>query len=73
MTADEFIKREMTLYGEDEIWSLIDKGYVPKLTDHGWRWNLVVDTGENLCYNGSLGSRRTPVRSGIRTRDRIGV
>jgi len=74
LTADEFIKREMRIYGEIEIWDLIDKGYVPYLTDRGWRWvlasrdnlaKLEVDNVADFCYSGGVDSSAYSRSSGI--------
>ena len=46
MTQTEFINREIAVWGEDEIFSLIDRGYTPvELTDTmtgsvKWVWLL---------------------------------
>lgn len=59
-TEDEFIKAEMTLWGEDYIFDLIERGYTPKLTNLGWRWfysSGQVDTAADLCYAGGVGAR----------------
>ena len=37
--ANEFIKREIAVWGEDEIDYLIESGYVPvKLSNGKWSW-----------------------------------
>lgn len=39
ITADEFIKREIVVWGEDFINDLLDRGYEPTLLSDG-RWVL---------------------------------
>lgn len=59
MTQDEFIKREMSIWGEDYIFDLLERGYEPKLTSAGYKWfytNPAVDTAQRLCYAGSVGA-----------------
>jgi hypothetical protein len=39
MTVDQFIAKEIAVWGEDYIFSLIDSGYTPVLTDDGnYKW-----------------------------------
>jgi hypothetical protein len=44
-TADEFVKSEIFVWGEDYIFDLIDKGYVPTLLEENgslkWTWRLM--------------------------------
>lgn len=66
ITENEFIRREIAIWGEDEIFDLIESGYVPVLTNRGYKWLLDsdrVDTAENLCYVSGTDSLRrvTPV------------
>lgn len=44
MTREEFINREVAIWGEDYIFDLLDRGYEPKLTSEGWRWFAPVIT-----------------------------
>lgn len=39
-TKTDFFKREIAIWGEDEIYDLIERGYEPVLTDKGWYWLL---------------------------------
>lgn len=48
MTIDEFIKREIAVWGEDHVESLIDKNFVPVLLSDG-RWNWLLTTAENYA------------------------
>lgn len=53
ITANEYVKREIAIFGEDEIYDLIDKGYVPVMSDRGWKWlpsETSVDTDAGFCY-----------------------
>lgn len=69
LTEDEFLKKEIVLWGENYIFDLVDRGYTLKLTTAGWRWILpasvpvvtagmqftAVDTDSSLCYDGAVG------------------
>jgi hypothetical protein len=43
MTENEFINRELDLWGFEEVEVLFGKGFKPVLTDKGWRWLLTQD------------------------------
>jgi hypothetical protein len=47
-TENDFIKHEMSIWGEDEIYSLLDRGYVVKLTTRGYKWVIPVYSGRGL-------------------------
>jgi len=55
MTENEFIKRECSIWGEDYIFDLIERGYVPVLTDHGWKWMVTrVAQAPSMCYTSTV-------------------
>ena len=48
MELDTFINREIDLWGEDYIVSLLDQGYTPVMSDRGPKWFLPIqETSEN--------------------------
>jgi hypothetical protein len=51
-TEHQFVSREIDLWGFDHIESLASDGFVPYLTNRGWRWIQQVP----------VQSGRTPVR-----------
>lgn len=59
ITQDEYLKREIALWGEEYIFDLIDRGFTLILTSDGWKWVLPqlvrVDTERVLCYAPSVG------------------
>lgn len=39
ITADEYLRREISVWGEDYVYDLIDRGYTPvKLSNGKWSW-----------------------------------
>lgn len=65
ITLDEFVKRECALWTEEYIFDLIERGYTPILTDHGYKWlyqkpqvtqETRVALTDAVCYTGSVGS-----------------
>lgn len=52
MTETEFMRRELTLWGESYVFDLVDRGYVPTLTTQGWRWLL---TRQETPYTSTIG------------------
>jgi len=55
ITLDEFIKRECAIWSEDYIFDLIERGYFPVLTDHGWKWMVSrVAQASSVCYDGAV-------------------
>jgi len=69
MTIDEFVSREIAVWGFEEVESLFSRGYLVVLTNRGPRWiltgapNAGVDTGSAGCYSeGPAGG--TPVPAG---------
>jgi hypothetical protein len=57
MTETDFVKSEIAVWGEDYIFSLIERGYSPVLTDNGWFWLLTqitpsmgLDIRPEVCY-----------------------
>lgn len=61
MSASEFIKKEISIWGEDYIYDLIDRGFEPILITNGvtvkWTWRL---TQGNICANMVSGRRLLP-------------
>jgi hypothetical protein len=48
--ANEFILREIRIWGEDEIDYLIESGYVPvKLSNGKWSWLFDADRSAHLA------------------------
>ena len=43
-TSCEFVEAEVLRYGTDYIANLIDRGYLPRLTEHGWKWMVRQDS-----------------------------
>lgn len=45
VTANEFVKQYIAIWGEDEVDNLLDKGFVPTLVEENgslkWTWRLV--------------------------------
>lgn len=41
MTRERFIEQETTIWGYEYIFDLIDRGYLPVNTEHGWKWMIV--------------------------------
>ena len=73
MTEMEFIKKEIATWGEDEIFSLIDRGYkasclisvVDGIPQQKWSWVLTQDEScANMALSGD--SVFTPVSQGSR-------
>ena len=44
ITADEFIKREYRVWGEDYIDDLIERGYTPFYINGKWTWLVEVSS-----------------------------
>lgn len=44
ITETDFINSESRKWGEQEIESLLNKGFAPKLTTEGWKWIHVAST-----------------------------
>lgn len=48
--ANEFIKREIHVWGEDYVDDLFDKGYVPvKLSNSKWSWLLDTESVNSVA------------------------
>ena len=43
MTMQDFIEKEISVWGEDYVFDLMDRGYTPVLTDRGWYWLVTAD------------------------------
>jgi hypothetical protein len=52
MAETEFLQNEVRIWGEDTVLDLIDRGYTPTLTNHGWKWLLVRG---QTAYTSKLG------------------
>lgn len=71
MELNDFINKEIELWGEDYIVSLLDQGYMPVMSDRGPKWlapeiaTNSLDNSTELCYVGEVASppaKLTPVR-----------
>lgn len=54
MTVDNFVNKEIALWGFDEIEALFISGYEPVNTDHGWRWLAPKSTKVTNPSNSTL-------------------
>lgn len=43
ITQAEFIDKQVAIWGEDYVFDLYDRGYVPTLTSDGWKFVIVSD------------------------------
>jgi hypothetical protein len=43
MTENEFISKFTNVWGEDYVYDLIERGYAPVYTTHGWKWILLTN------------------------------
>lgn len=67
MNELEFYKNQVSVWGVDYVEDLVERGYAPKLTEHGWKWIYIpdavdfvnrgnpLDNAENSCYAGLVG------------------
>lgn len=70
MNELEFYKNQVSIWGVDYVEDLVERGYAPKLTEHGYRWlytpNPVdfinrgthgkpLDSEPSVCYSGRVG------------------
>lgn len=65
MNELDFYKNQVAIWGVDYVEDLVERGYAPKLTEHGYRWVYMpdsdtfvnrLDTGANVCYPGRVGA-----------------
>lgn len=55
ITADEFIKREYRIWGEEYIDDLIERGYTPIFINDKWTWMIQVSSA-NYAHSGTVRS-----------------
>jgi len=70
MTEQEFINKEIAIWGEDYIFNLVDRGYkaaclISRSGEMKWSWVLTQPDPHAIMRNGS-GSVFTPVSQGSR-------
>lgn len=58
-TREDFIKHEISIWGEDYIFDLLERGYVVRLTSDGYKWfytEPALDNSGTTCYAGAVGA-----------------